>query len=751
MSNVNQAYFDRVRYILQNDNLGSLIIEEPTGWNNDEKELSRHKDYHGVFPKFSNNLKFYGNAYEYLKTIYDVYGINAQVRLVKDEKHPKTDEWTRSYFGYLDMSTRQIEDNKISFKFNSGGLEAELKSRESEAVEITRNTTLDGFPLTDLPINQIELDGRRIFLKSFWETDISNNDLSLTVYSDDGNTRSESIGYPFKLINKSHDEAHSVIPMAVGSKNKGSAGMMMLATFDRTRTIRFKGENIKFRPKITEHDYQWAYFKVSLVVYENGVDFDVKERRTIFWADTNTSNPNVNVSLNQFERKLSFPSTSWVNVGNTFEANFDETITVGPGECVAFEILIEADLKDFATSRARYYVNVSEMTGTITAEEDSFFEKSISKCVLPHEVAERLIEIYTNKKVLKSDILGRTDIGYTADGKSSLIGLSHGFWIRGFDNLDEVFRPLTTSLKEFMESFSATHNLGLGIENDGFKEFVRIEDLSYFYNKNTTIKLPYKVKKVKRSDAVDYFYSSVEIGYEKGGDYEEAFGLVEYNGISKFATVIKVLRNAYSKICKYRADTYGAEFARRKPKLTHGTEDTRYDTDVFKFDMKRDSLSNVFKLRKWQDDFEQAPSGTFSPDTAYNLRLSPFNCMLRHGWSIASGLTKYLSDYVRYTSSTANSSLSTKLIGGNQYAENGNIINSELGRPRFVPEFIEFEHEVDFEINQLLMGHTTILGKKIPNIYGSIEFINENGEKEKGFLINLKPNKQGQWKLLKAY
>jgi hypothetical protein len=125
--------------------------------------------------------------------------------------------------------------------------------------------------------------------------------------------------------------------------------------------------------------------------------------------------------------------------------------------------------------------------------------------------------------------------------------------------------------------------------------------------------------------------------------------------------------------------------------------------------------------------------------------------MLRHGWSIASGLTKYISDYVRYTSSTANSSLSTKLIGGNQYAENGNIINSELGRPRFVPEFIEFEHEVDFEINQLLLGSTTILGKKIPNIYGSIEFINEKGEKEKGFLINLKPNKNGQWKLLKAY
>lgn len=747
MSNLNQSYFDRVRFILQNDNLGSLIIEEPIGWNNDEKELARHKDYHGIFPKFSNNLKFYGQAYDYLKTIYDVYGINAQVRLVKDEKHPKTDEWTRSYYGYLDMSTRQIENNTIALKFNSGGLEAELKSRESEAVEITRTTTLDGNPLSPLSVNQVELDGRRIFLKSNWQTDPSNNSAFLGVYSDDGNTRSESVGFPLKLINRSHEEAHSVIPQSLGDESTGSTGMMILGTFDRNRTIRIIGSEISFLPIITETDWQWAYFKISLVTYENGINYNVKERRTLFWADSNNQ-PGMNASLNDFQRKV---YGQYVNVGRRFNFSFEETLNVGPGESVALEILIKADLRNFTTSRARYYVSITEMTGVITAEEDSFFEKSISNCVLPHEVAERLIEVYTNKKVLKSDALGRTDIGYQTDGKASLVGLSHGFWVRQFDNSDEVFRPLTTSLKEFMESFSATHNLGLGIENDGFKEFVRIEDLSYFYNRNTTIKLPYQVKNVKRSEAVDYYYSSLELGFEKGGDYEEAFGLVEYNGTTKFATAIKVLRNTYSKLSKYRGDSYGAEFARRKPKLTHGTEDTRYDSDVFQFDMKRDSLSTIFKLRKWQDDFEQAPTGTFSPDTAYNLRLSPFNCMLRHGWSIASGLTKYLSDYVRYTSSSANSSLSTKLIGGNEYAENGNIINAELGRPRFVPEFVEFEHEVTFDINQQLNGHKIILGKKIPNIYGCVEFTNENGEQEKGFLMNLKPNGKGQWKLLKAY
>ena len=99
---------------------------------------------------------------------------------------------------------------------------------------------------------------------------------------------------------------------------------------------------------------------------------------------------------------------------------------------------------------------------------------------------------------------------------------------------------------------------------------------------------------------------------------------------------------------------------------------------------------------------------------------------------------------------TANSSLKTKLIGENEYSENGRIINSELKRPRYVPEYLEFNHPLSFEITQSLNGTSVILRKEIPNIYGCVEFINEYGEFEKGFLINLKPEK-GDWKLLKAY
>src|SRR5690606_24816133 len=107
---VQQGYYNRVRYTLYHKILGSQIIEEPEGWKDDEKELHRHLRYHGIFASFSNNAKYYGNGYSFLKTVYEIDGINAKVRLTKEIRHPKTDEWVREYTGVFDFST-YVEEN----------------------------------------------------------------------------------------------------------------------------------------------------------------------------------------------------------------------------------------------------------------------------------------------------------------------------------------------------------------------------------------------------------------------------------------------------------------------------------------------------------------------------------------------------------------------------------------------------------------------------------------------------------------
>ena len=65
-------------------------------------------------------------------------------------------------------------------------------------------------------------------------------------------------------------------------------------------------------------------------------------------------------------------------------------------------------------------------------------------------------------------------------------------------------------------------------------------------------------------------------------------------------------------------------------------------------------------------------------------------------------------------------------------------------------DIIEFNHQVDFNILQMLDGYTMIGNKRIPNIYGRIQYLNqETNELEYGYLMNCKIN-EGEFKLLKA-
>lgn len=740
MGNINQGYYDRVRYILRNQHLSDQIITEPEGWRTDEIEMERNKTYHGIFPQFSNQLKFVGDAVSYINLIRSVYGINERVKMIREERDPVDDVWNETYFGFLDISTWESEEGKVSCKFNSGGLEQSLKARDSDTFELDRVSTESGFPLPDLVPIQVSVDGREIFLKSQYNIKTDENSVTMINETSDGNTRGSTIGVPLNLNSKSHEEAQSVLPgTLVGDSNwlrtaDGENGNMFFAVSDKKRILK-----ISFT--IT--------FTVDILILEEVDNFQ-------FWLRLAHYEDSSEYKLK--ENKMLFTSTSYSALDEkTFSVNFKESITVEQGDSLSLCFDQNYDGKAFHTSKLTISVK-NIICDNFSIEEDSFYDKSTTKAILNFELFERLIAICTNKQnILRSNVLGRTDLGYPANGKWAFTAFTHGFWVRGFDKLpipsespkvENLFKPFTTSFKEHFESNNAVLNLGVGIEKEGNKEIVRIEELSYFYNRNVTVRLPNQIKKVKRKESEDNYFSSLQFGYEKGGDYEEAMGLDEPNAKSKFTTIINGIRNEYMKISKHRADSYGFEFARRKSVNLNSTQDTTYDNDIFWMDLKK-GFNHVFLQRKWQDDFDKSPTGIFSPGTATNLRFSPFNMLLRHAWYFGAGFKLYLDEFVRYASSTANSKMKTKLIGKPEYSESGIVQNLELERPKFVCEEVEFDHLCDYDVMRQINGTTVILGQTIRNIYGLIEYTNEFNETERGFLLNLKPNGEGKFKVLK--
>lgn len=725
--------FDRVQYTLSHINEASLTIQEIKNWGDDEKEYARNNEYDGIVVKFSNNLVFVGDGMRYILFIYDVYGVNADIYLKKEERHPQTDVWTETYSGYLDLSTMEILENEVSVKMSSGGLEQLLKSRQAEKVEIDRKTDMDGGELGYLPTVDVQMDGRKIFLLSKME-----NKDELAV---DYQSISSKLSPPLEKTVSSDEHIVSTLENIEGTYavQRDPDG-----TYLPERQQFFYDDNDRYKVIRLEFDLNF-----EMIIPPGGsqqwLDVYIEIQR---W-NLNDSDDLIYQQTYNIKKLTGIVSSNWQrfiynSVGTPYE------IPINKRDCLIFIIW-----RDSPFGRTRYRPTKTELTIT----ENSFFEPTKCKMVLAHDLGSRLCRIITGKDCFYSRATGRIGLNdYTEFGFAEATGFAHGLWIREFykDETDEQnkYKPLTTSFREFADAMSTTHKLSVGIERINKRERILLEEKSYFYQPKVLIKLPNVVTNIKRSIASEYYFSSLEMGYEKGGQYEESMGLDEYNGKTTFTSVITRIKNTFKAVSPYRTDSYGAEFARRKTKKYYPLEDTRYDQDIFQFDLKRMILS--MDIRKWQDDFEQRPKGVYSPETAYNLRYSPANLLLRHGWEIASSFIKYPFDYIRYGSSTANSNLTTKLIGGVEIYENGGengriLEDQDLGKAKFVPEWVEFEHICDFEVMSQIEGQTMINGRKVPNFYGLVEYkINQFGDTEKGYLFNLMPNGKGNWRILKS-
>lgn len=736
INSINPTYNNRTRFVMNHTSAGRVVAKEPLNFRKISYELTRHPDRYGIFLSMSETLIFIDNGADYLRMIYEMYGINSEVSLIIEIKHPNTDKWESYFKGSLDFSTYSREQNRVSIKIggDSTGYEL-LKSREATEIEPSRTETLDKAALNKQQTIDLELKPRKIFLQS----KLVNSELN-----QDGEPLQIVTTWPF------HATRHKV---EVNSDQE----RIIETTFNTSGNTNV-GFNIPADPNgVFPQNQQFFYFRNDRPKL---LKIKVKWRVKIGFANSSVpsqfvrlfiqrSTYNENQSPEPVERHILYEVNGNGGLQSQtfeFETPSFTGINIQESECLALVFSVTEPV-----GGGNNFITIEE--STIVIEEDSFFEATTTKAILNFEMAQRLLEIITGKPdILYSDTLGRTDLGYPEDGPASLVAFAHGMWIRQFEDSPEDsenrFKPLKTSFKDYFESISSTFNLGMGIEYAGFKERIRIEEKTYFFNKNITIKLG-KAKNIKRSVATEYYHSKIEAGYSKGGEYDEAMGLDEYNAKAVFSTVIKKITTAFEVISKYRADSYGMEFARRKPRLNYPNEDTKYDQDIFIFDLKR--FFNVFKQRLWQDDFEQEPIGVYSPETATNLRLSPVNTILRHGWYIASAFIKYPQDYIVFGSSTANAKLKTKLIGKPEFAENGDIQNSQLHRARFVPEWIEFEHPIDYEVSKQINGRSNINGKWIQNYYGMVEFINEENKKEYGFLFQVKFSGLGSFKLLKVH
>src|SRR5690606_34773792 len=170
----------------------------------------------------------------------------------------------------------------------------------------------------------------------------------------------------------------------------------------------------------------WARYWISLSIYENGFDFNLKERIPLYALENNHP---------WFGNDLDYAMPQFTQQGvNVTYSN--PTFQLLAGESLAFECWLKSDMHTDNNAGVRVYAQ-NIVVNNFKIDENSYFEPSVTKAILAYEMGNRITRIITGKEdAFTSDALGRTDIGYSSDGYGALTGYTHGFWIRGFDKDD---------------------------------------------------------------------------------------------------------------------------------------------------------------------------------------------------------------------------------------------------------------------------------------------------------------------------
>jgi len=694
--------FNRVRYTLYSDILDPLVVQEMANWNDDEKEIIRSDKWFGITKNLSNNLEYYGNAFDYIKSNYDIRGIKMNIRLDKEERNGLTDEWELSYTGYLDGATYKQDKNYIRIKFNESQFFKNIESRMKDKFELERLDDLKGNPIPALAYKNLSLQGREIFRESSFIMKgnyfiNSKNTTSHAVYMDLLYSSDENVFAPsINLINTNQiddltSDCYSDITDS-GPHRFTSAQMFYLeAQQEVTYNIKIKFKyKIKQTSSISTSEYRTKGFVIDKCYYQGGLPLS-------WWSN---------------ERHIL--ATEIINQKDVFfngQVDDEINITLLEGESLVFS---------FASSTlfdgGYVYCEFSEFSMIMDTVEETIITDV--DCLRMYDVLDRLFLIITGRQCFQSNLLN----GYWRD-----LLMSNGFKIRKFTD-----KSITTSLEEVLNCLMAIDDICLIIQNNT----VRVEKKVDSFIPQEVIFLG-DVDNIEREIVEKEHFSSIEIGYDFDGKYEEVNGLDEYNIKNSYSTCIDTTDNILKAISKVRADAYGITLAQLKPFEDFPKLDTAYDKENFLFDAKL-ITGNNYELRHWEDDFVDEPTGIFSPQTAFNLRLSPFNSLLRKGKTISCGLQKFPTEMLKYSSTEGNSQLVTL------YPERAQIQNNVLAVPYYLPEKITFEKKITLQQFKLI----------VDNPYNLIKFVNEYGKIEYGYICpgnqGIKPNKEGKFNLIKA-
>jgi hypothetical protein len=714
-----------LRIQLLNDQLGSLIIEkdDPIGINSMTQTIKRSAENDGVVFEIIFDLEFIKEARRYLKLAYEnAGGVDAVVNVNVYEYDPNLRTWELYATGQVNFSSYDLGEDTLKVAIEQTGFQRAVLNQLETDVDLESTESENGTAMNPVTFHSIPYHSK-VILKEFEGTPQTNSEFSqpdaifielgtcaigpcersrdVTVYGNIEVARviKDELTETFKNVwgfgpvknpvyvaREAGTASISIstrLKMSIfASQSGGSTDVDIVSPCSNSGILANRTVNLYFEHHDSSGNVKTINnFGTMSSVNGCGGDQDVGSFETHTYSDDN-------VTIEVGDRIYVYMT---VRINGTYELSGGTTTPIFIGH----EITVEPDIDNT-------FVRISN--NTISPEVNV-------KTALVHDVAKKICQTYTNQaECFVSDLLGRTNIGYSSNGKYALLGLTNGEFLRGRND-----KRMFVSMKSLLDLLNNIACVGFGFESVSGRQVLRIEPKSYFYNKSLKILSLGKVYNIRKKVDNKKYFNQIEIGYLGNIDIKSINGIDEFNTIRRFKIPVNA-KNKLSVATNWKAGGYQIESQKR---LFGSTEDSNLDSENFVVCLRQSGGSYIPKKN---EDYTSI-TNVINSDTGYNYDISPARILREWFGFIASMLIRSNNKTLKFTYGNVNYTMTTKKTGETFVVqENGDVVCSV--KPIYDPEVYYFESPLSRNQFRLI--------KESP--YGYIEFEDQFGELMSGFI-----------------
>jgi hypothetical protein len=354
--------------------------------------------------------------------------------------------------------------------------------------------------------------------------------------------------------------------------------------------------------------------------------------------------------------------------------NFTGTVLFDKNENLLYRLVVELSAQLFTIKFSQSIINYSYNELSFDSNHSSF---------LIYEVLQNLIEQITDKKdVFQSNLFGRVDLGYAAEGIASGIAVTNGLFLRNAELSDGEVVSLELNFQDLYKTLDSIYGLSLWFDG----EKINIEKRTDVFGTN---EIEIEPQEISRELFTKLLYTNIKVG-NKQIKYENTNGTNEYNTILQFSSPLRIKANNLDLVTKYNTDYLGVELAKRLSFASDANVDTKYDDKVFLCTVQ--DVAGTYETILGLNGGFTLVEGVILPTYAGNLDFSPKRMLLNNSDLISSAFWKNETDSLRFEKSQNLAALVTQKTGETStLVELDDVAYSEMTEAKFIPMLWNFK------------------------------------------------------------